>query len=261
MRTLKIDWPGLLTAIHEAEDGDIRWYLDVDTGQVVMGGDDRWGDGLAEDAEDEAPEHDPDRFLHVGGVSSRQAWRIRADFAATRTDPLLRDELDLALAGKGAFQRFKQVLEQTPGLRDAWFDFEHARAIRDARDWLESVAIEPSNTPPEPPQPAAPEPALVAARPAIGLAEVLLLGAPDGRTEVLEGKVRRQVRTQSDAEAQAVFRQVVLDIHALERWQVPEAKSFPKDRFTSGRYEVRQDGRLIGLTMALSPEQVRAFWR
>ena len=59
------------------------------------------------------------------------------DFVGRVRDPHARELLQGALNGRGAFRRFKDLLElDLPELRGAWFDFHDVRAERRAIEWL-----------------------------------------------------------------------------------------------------------------------------
>ena len=71
-----------------------------------------------------------------------------ADFVATVRNARLRDLLEVALAGRGAFRRFKDVLLDYPAEREAWFAFRDGHVRAAARDWLEEKGINPTTAPP-----------------------------------------------------------------------------------------------------------------
>jgi predicted nucleotidyltransferase len=58
------------------------------------------------------------------------------DFAARVSDPRARELLERAIAGRGAFRRFKDTLLEFEELRAAWFRFHDARMRRRAIRWL-----------------------------------------------------------------------------------------------------------------------------
>ena len=58
------------------------------------------------------------------------------DFIARARDPRARGLLERAIAGRGAFRRFKDTLFEFPELRQAWFRFHDARMSRRALEWL-----------------------------------------------------------------------------------------------------------------------------
>lgn len=85
---------------------------------------------MFEDSFDEDDGEDAaDRWLHVWPTGSRRAYDDMVDFTATRPDQRLRERLDRALDGRGAFRRFKDVVFAWPGDREDWLVFaeDHRR--------------------------------------------------------------------------------------------------------------------------------------
>ena len=72
-----------------------------------------------------------------------------AEFAGTVDGARLRDRLEAALDGRGAFRRFKNVLADHPAERERWFAFRDERLSVVAREWLEEHRIEPTTQPPK----------------------------------------------------------------------------------------------------------------
>lgn len=113
--------------------------IDLRTGQV-------WPDSVLDDggwdgAEDELD--DDERWLAVWPLGSGAAYGDMADFAATRTRRL-REKLDVALDGRGAFRRFKDVLFDWPDDRAEWFAFSEDRSRGRARAWLADAGYQPA---------------------------------------------------------------------------------------------------------------------
>ena len=71
-----------------------------------------------------------------------------AEFTGTVRDAQLRDRLEVALDGRGAFRRFKNVLLEFPAERERWFAFRDQRLHAAAREWLAELRIEPTTAPP-----------------------------------------------------------------------------------------------------------------
>jgi len=65
-------------------------------------------------------------------------------FAATVTDPGLADRLDIALDGRGAFRRFKDVLGRYPEELGRWLAFSDDRRRGRARSWLAGAGFRPA---------------------------------------------------------------------------------------------------------------------
>jgi hypothetical protein len=57
-------------------------------------------------------------------------------FTGTVTDPVLAGRLDVALNGRGAFRRFKDVLVAWDDELERWYRFSNERQRGRARSWL-----------------------------------------------------------------------------------------------------------------------------
>ena len=78
-----------------------------------------------------------DELIAIEPLPSAVGYRDMVDFAARVRDPQARELLQGALSGRGAFRRFKDLLElDFPELRGAWFAFHDVRAERRAIEWL-----------------------------------------------------------------------------------------------------------------------------
>lgn len=173
----KIDYPALMQAIsHYDPLGETNYYFDTQTGEVLMVSDYAeeearlfddpdpidspdirlawyrlWQDG---EIGEELPEADEaamservetflKRFLPLPAADSHESYRDMIDFAGTVTDPHLTELLDVALTGKGAFRRFKDVLLGYPEERERWFVFKDERLRKRVDDWLRQHGIVP----------------------------------------------------------------------------------------------------------------------
>ncbi len=80
----------------------------------------------------------PDDRLPVGGGSSRLAYADMESFVEALADRRLAERLQLALEGKGAFRRFRDVMyreaDETAGR--AWNAYREARSEQRALEWL-----------------------------------------------------------------------------------------------------------------------------
>lgn len=103
-----------------------------------------------EEAEDESD--DPDRWLWVHCEGSHEAYRDMKLFIDTVTDPGRADRLAIAIDGRGAFRRFKDVLGRWPDEMERWFTFSEERQRGRARAWLADAGYRVA--PPGLPQPA-----------------------------------------------------------------------------------------------------------
>ena len=79
---------------------------------------------------------DPDRWLWVECEGSRAGYRDMEWFIADLEDPAVADRLSIAITGRGAFRRFKDVLSRWPDLMERWHGFSEDRQRGRARSWL-----------------------------------------------------------------------------------------------------------------------------
>jgi predicted nucleotidyltransferase len=125
-----VDLKSLCEALEDHSD-DTEWWFDPETGQVEP-----WPSDLS--AIDEPEEtHPAERgWILAGPVPSHESYEDLVDFTERVNDPRARDLLERAIAGRGAFRRFKDTLFEFPELREAWFSFHDARMERRALRWL-----------------------------------------------------------------------------------------------------------------------------
>ncbi len=167
-KKLDIDWPELQFAF-DSSFGEVSCYLDRETGTVITVTEDI---RAAADDEDDAGGFDPqlleavraidggsERYLPIPDQDSREGYRDMEEFIATVRDRRLAELLEVAIAGRGAFRRFKDVLAGSPAERDRWFAWHDSRQRGRILDWLTAEGIAPANVPAAPavPPPAEPE--------------------------------------------------------------------------------------------------------
>jgi predicted nucleotidyltransferase len=151
-----------LMAAFEDASLEMHYYLDWETGQVIMLSDEELG------YVDEPPDYDlldwqqemvkqakeiwlddGKRYISVPEADSHSAYRDMEVFIATVEDQHLSELLWVAIRGRGAFRRFKDVLYDYPRERERWFEFSDAQVRRRVLDWLNFEGIEPIIDEPE----------------------------------------------------------------------------------------------------------------
>jgi hypothetical protein len=112
--------------------------IDLITGEVWPASalEEAWP-GTGEELDDEG------RWLGVWPQGSGAGYRDMVEFAAGRSDRL-RALLEVALGGRGAFRRFKDVLFDWPDDREEWFVFSEDRSRGRARAWLADAGYRPA---------------------------------------------------------------------------------------------------------------------
>lgn len=170
MRELKVKLEDLADAFDFGSD-EIAYYLDRETGEVVMVTDDArqqikklLGAKEAQTAETareairaaELPDWDKEamyaaaavkwadrgRFLKVPQVTPGESYQEMADFVETVSDERVQMRLFDAIRGKGAFRRFKDTLARYPEERERWFKYRDARTRERGLNWLREKKIQ-----------------------------------------------------------------------------------------------------------------------
>lgn len=138
-----IHWDDLETAV-ERNSPDTESFLDLTTGQVVS----------IVAGEPEAPSlkqkvaANIESYERIDPASSREQYRWMERFVGSVDDQALRDRLVIAIDGKGAFRRFKDVLLAYPAERERWFSYRSDLLHWHIHNWLRDRNIEPSSPAP-----------------------------------------------------------------------------------------------------------------
>ncbi|HEY7955012.1 MAG TPA: UPF0158 family protein [Polyangia bacterium] len=160
MRVVPVHWTDLETAF-ERNAPDTESFLDLRSGDVVT-----VSQGAIDYAETRARvQGGGDAFLRVEPAASREQYKWMERFVAGVTDEPLRERLIIAIDGKGAFRRFKDVLLNYPVERERWFAYRGDLLHWHMQKWLEKEQIEAKEPPPWSPPPEPTEEEVVLERP------------------------------------------------------------------------------------------------
>ena len=137
MPPITINWSDLEIAF-ERNSPDQESFLDLENGDLLA---------IIEGEPDAAARrakvaNNPDRYLRVDPASSREQYRWMERFVASVADQALRERLLVAIDGKGAFRRFKDVLLAFPAERERWFTYRSDLLHFHIQTWLEHMKIE-----------------------------------------------------------------------------------------------------------------------
>ena len=249
-RRLEIDAGFLLSAL--TRPFEIGAYLDLESGEVLL-------EPPFDDEDDEAAGAEHADAVEIPRLDSGEEYRLMARFADSVTEDDVRDRLALALDGRGAFGRFRHVLRGYPDLEAEWQQLRDEWLRTEARAWLESLEIDAilGHDPPEP----EPAPARDTGRRElpIGLLDLLLLGAPEGKTELLEGKVYRVFIAASPSEARAVFKRVARDLCEFHGTAWRNRFIEGRDSYAIDRARLDIDQTRVELSLEVSPQLWRRF--
>jgi len=136
LKDVPIDWEALEDAF-ENNAPEVHSYLHLVTGEVL-----RVVDGVADPQMHVRIASDPN-YLRIDPVSSREQYRWMERFIPMVEDSDLRAKLTIAIDGKGAFRRFKDVLMAFGPDREKWFTFRSERLRTFMEAWLTAHAIKP----------------------------------------------------------------------------------------------------------------------
>ena len=134
LRDVPVDWEALEDAF-ENNAPEVHSYLHLTTGEVL-----RVVDGVA-DPQMHVRIASDGNYLRIDPVSSREQYRWMERYIPMVEEPDLRSKLTVAIDGKGAFRRFKDVLMAYGPERERWFTFRSERLRTFMEAWLTAHAI------------------------------------------------------------------------------------------------------------------------
>lgn len=137
MPGISIDWAALEAAF-ENHAPDVRSLLDRADGRIVT----ILGDGDEADPVVRRARTQPDSFVLIEPVPSREQYRMMERFIETVTNGALKERLADSIVGKGAFRRFKDIIGRYPEERKRWFAFRDVLLHRHILDWLKQHKLE-----------------------------------------------------------------------------------------------------------------------
>ena len=137
-KTLKIGLDELYDAM-ENSSYQVEYYLDLERGKILF---------VSECMDDEETgklknqiEEELNRYELIPKAESYEGYRDMQAFITTVEDDHLSELLEVAINGKGAFRRFKDVLLNYPEERERWFQFKDDRMKERALEWLDDIDV------------------------------------------------------------------------------------------------------------------------
>jgi len=158
MKKLKVDLKELVSEMEMGDNLELSGYLDTETGEIISMPDNIM---RAVEDSDEAAEALPDweqelveiaekilgdeknRFLLIPKRESSEGYAIMVAFTESVRGKGLREKLSIALNGRGAFRRFRDVLNDRPEELEKWYTFKEDWMREEAIKWLILNNIEP----------------------------------------------------------------------------------------------------------------------
>jgi hypothetical protein len=173
-RRLKVDLSELEVAFDDAS-WERNYYLDLETSKVLMVTEEIrqeleriYEEAIPEDRTDEEADLTPildrlqspqwekealreanqveegfgTRYISIPRSESTESYGDMEEFITMVEDEHLVELLEVAINGKGAFRRFKDVLANYPAERERWFHFKDNRIRERVLEWLKDEGIE-----------------------------------------------------------------------------------------------------------------------
>ena len=205
-RKLHVAMDELLDAMEERSDSVVP-YFNQRAGKV-----ENWVDPDF----NEFPQPDPDDpdWVEIPRVESHDAFRTMQTFVDSLDEVDVQRRLHSSLQGRGAFRRFRETIAEFPDLRNRWETTQREDLLQRALTFLATLDIEPTYElrQPVPVDTAATRPD----EPRILLHHLLLLGSPNGKTELIEGRVHRFIQAKSPEQARKLFERLAREVVELQ---------------------------------------------
>lgn len=139
MRELNIDWAALHSAF-QMNMPEVRCFLSMEDGRVL-----KLPPG---DSTLAAVRADPQRFIPIEAIPSRIQYQWLDEFIKSIEAGEVRDRMEAAINGKGAFRRFKDILLALPEERRRWFEYRDQMMRQRIIEWVCEQGVQPLNEAP-----------------------------------------------------------------------------------------------------------------
>jgi hypothetical protein len=159
MKKLKVDIDEIAFTMETSDEFESITLFDTETGEIVSIPNELMSavESNDEEAMQDLPDWEKDlieiaenicndesgRFVDIPRKPLYEAYNLMVEFAGSVKNKRLREKLEIALDGKGAFRRFKNVIADYPDEEKKWFAFKDKRMREDVIEWLYDLGIEP----------------------------------------------------------------------------------------------------------------------
>ena len=141
MKKIKLDIDELLGYFEEGS-FDVQNFLDIETGEVLTLIDESLSGIDDKELQYKIEVGYNRRYFPIPEQDSYEGYKDMEAFAETVKDKFLQEKLWIALDGKGAFRRFKNVLYDYSEEQKRWFTFQRQRLKQRALEWLTDLGFE-----------------------------------------------------------------------------------------------------------------------
>jgi hypothetical protein len=137
-KALKVNLGELCEAM-ENNSYEHLYFLDLESGEILFISD-YMDDEETGEVKDRI-EEDSERYERIPRAEPNEPYEDMVDFIATVDNEHLAQLLEVAINGKGAFRRFKDVMRNYPEEGERWFKFKDERIEERALEWLSDIGI------------------------------------------------------------------------------------------------------------------------
>jgi hypothetical protein len=131
-----------ICAVFEDSSSEHRYYLDIETGEIICISDDFMDPDETKELDEKVEEGYGEHYITIPNAESYDGYADMEEFIETVTEANLKEKLCIAINGRGAFRRFKDVLNSYQNEREKWFKFKDAKINERVNEWLDDEGIE-----------------------------------------------------------------------------------------------------------------------
>lgn len=136
MEKIKIIDTDLLDLLEDSSESRTG-YLDLKTGDILTLFDSfLYGEDEEQQEILDQIEENPDRYLEIDPIGSREGYRIMEKFVATLPEGEDRNLLNKVLSWKKPFSNFRNAIAGMGDIREKWFHFHDKQLRIHALEWL-----------------------------------------------------------------------------------------------------------------------------
>ena len=140
-KVLKVDMGQLVWAMNDGSI-DFEYYLDMETGEIILVGDDFIDMEELYAASEAIEEEEAERYRYIDKTDSWDAYKDMERFIITVEDKRLRELLIVAIDGRGAFRRFRKVIWEHPEEKIRWSEFKDRSDMQRALEFLDCIGVD-----------------------------------------------------------------------------------------------------------------------
>jgi len=129
MKKLKVKLDSLMEIFGSSDSYDWMSYLNIHTGESELV------------SREESDNYDTEDYIQIP-MQDTSGYKTMQEFIETIKDANIRELLWVAIDGRGAFGRFKDVI-YNKGLSDQWYQFRDTKKQEQIIEWLNDNNIEP----------------------------------------------------------------------------------------------------------------------